>query len=55
MQIERRITNSHVIKFAAGVSRARSGSLSSTYSDKVADSDPNLYSARVFSISNLNE
>lgn len=55
MQIEHRITNSHMIKFAAGVSRAPTGSPSTTYSDKVADSYRNLYSASAFSISNLNE
>lgn len=34
---------------------ALSGSPSSMYSDKAVDSDRNLYPARVFSISNLNE
>lgn len=42
-------------RFGTGVSWAPSGSLSSTYSDKAEDTDRNLYSVRVFSISNLNE
>lgn len=48
-----RVTNFHVIKFAGWVSRALLEYY--VYSDKVADSYRNLYSTRVFSISNLNE